>query len=91
MTTLPISFYNKYICHHPVKPLNDLLHVIGAAGQVVPYVGYVEVDVKFPKEFLGSGFTVPTLALVVPDVSFSPLLIGMNTLEPLYEKYVQSN
>lgn len=51
MTTLPISFYNKHLSHYPVKPLNDLLHVEGAAGQVVPYVGYVEVDAKFPKEF----------------------------------------
>lgn len=91
MNTSPVSFYNQHLSDQPVKPLNDLLQVEGAAGQAVPYLGYVEVIVKFPKEFLGTDFVVPTLALVVPDVSSSPLLIGMNTLEPLYDQYLQSD
>ncbi|KAK7938327.1 hypothetical protein WMY93_001653 [Mugilogobius chulae] len=75
----------------PVKPLDDLLHVEGAAGQTVPYLGYVEVPITFSKDFLGSEITVPTLALVVPNESPAPVLIGMNTLEPLYAQYLQSD
>lgn len=94
VTTIPISFYNKNLSDQPVKPLHNLLEVEGAAGQSVPYLGYVETTVTFPKEFLGSEFAVPTLALVVPDVcpgSLSSVLIGMNTLEILYTQYVDTD
>lgn len=91
VTTIPISVYNKTLSDQPIKPLRDLLHVEGAAGQTVPYLGYVEVAVTFPKDFLGSEFTIPTLALVVPDSSPASVLIGMNTLEPLYSQYLQSD
>lgn len=93
VTTVPISFYNQHLSDQPVNPLCDLLQVEGAAGQAVPYVGYVEMVITFPKEFLGADFNVSTLALVVPDVKAdhsSPVLIGMNTLEPLYSQYMGS-
>lgn len=66
----------------------------GAAGQCVPYLGYVEVAMTFPKDFLGSDFPVQTLALVVPDVRPdypTSVLVGMNTLEILYEQFSSSN
>lgn len=47
----------------------------------------------FPSDFLGAEMDVCTLALVVPDVRpeiQSQVLIGMNTLEPLYEQYLGS-
>ncbi|KAG1939020.1 interleukin-1 receptor accessory protein-like 1-A [Pimephales promelas] len=75
-------------------PLYNLLQVEGAAGQLVPYLGYVEMTIGFHKEFLGEEFDVPTLALVVPDghpEGSSVVLIGMNTLEPLYEQYIRSD
>ena len=92
VTTIPVSFYNKHFADQPVKPLCELLQVEGAAGQAVPYLGYVEIVVTFPSEFLGADFDVATLALVVPDVGAhqSPVLIGMNTLEPLYSQYMGS-
>lgn len=86
VTTIPVSFYNKNLADQPVQPLNNLLEVEGAAGQSVPYLGYVETTVTFSKDFLGDDFQVSTLALVVPDVrpeSPSLVLIGMNTLETL--------
>lgn len=94
VTTIPVSFYNEHLSDQPVHPLNELLHVEGAAGQCVPYLGYVEVAMTFPKDFLGSDFPVQTLALVVPDVrpDFpTSVLIGMNTLEILYEQFSSSN
>ncbi|KAJ8279372.1 hypothetical protein COCON_G00064380 [Conger conger] len=93
VTTIPVSFYNQNLSDQQVKPLNKLLEVEGAAGQSVPHLGYVEMTVAFPKDFLGANFEVPTLALVVPDLRpDTPLqvLIGTNTLDVLYELYSNS-
>ena len=93
VTTIPVSIYNQYFSHQPVKSLSELLQVEGAAGQEVPYLGYVEITVTFPAEFMGEDANVCTLALVVPDnrPEFqSQILIGMNTLDPLYEHHVES-
>ena len=68
VTTIPLSFYQKQLSNYRMKPLNDLLEVEGANGQAVPYLGYVELSLTFPKEFLGTETEVPTLALVVPDM-----------------------
>lgn len=93
VTTVPQSFYQQHLSEHEIKPLFDLLEVQGANGQCVPYLGYIELNITFPKEFLGVEIEMPTLALVVPDVrteSYSPLLIGTNTLDVLYEMYSET-
>lgn len=89
VTTIPYSFYNTYLSDHPIKPLNDLLEVEGANGQAVPYPGYIEINMTFPADFLGSSINVDTLALVVPDVQQSPpmILVGTNTLDVAYSKH----
>ncbi|CAI5692272.1 unnamed protein product [Oreochromis niloticus] len=90
VTTVPESYYRQHLSSHEIKPLFELLEVEGANGQSVPYLGYIELHVTFPKEFLGIEAEVPTLALVVPDVrtaSQSLVLIGTNTLDVLYELY----
>lgn len=91
VTTIPVSFYNQNLSDQPIHPLEDLLEIEGAAGQIVPYLGYVEVTMTFSCDFLGSEFEVPTLALVVPDVhpdTPSQVLIGTNTLDILYDEYL---
>lgn len=91
MTTIPVSYYNKHLHKQPIKPLHDLLQVEGAAGQNVPYLGYVKISAKFSRDFVGEGYDISTLALVVPDTHPdipATVLIGMNTLEPLYELYL---
>lgn len=93
VTTIPMSIYNKYFSQQSVKPICELLQVEGAAGQEVPYLGYIEITIAFPEEFIGADLNVCTLALVVPDVKpgcESQILIGMNTLEPLYEQHLES-
>ena len=93
VTTVPQSFLQKCLSQYQIKPLYDLLEVEGANGQSVPYLGYIELSVNFPKEFLGSQIEVPTLALVVPDIrtaSNSLVLIGTNTLDVLYETYSET-
>lgn len=89
VTTIPNSFYLENLSHLSINSLNDLLEVEGANGQSVPYLGYVEVTIRFPKSLLGADIEVPTLALIVPDMhsTLSSVLIGTNTLDVLYEKY----
>uniref|UniRef100_A0A3B3I4L9 Gypsy retrotransposon integrase-like protein 1 n=1 Tax=Oryzias latipes TaxID=8090 RepID=A0A3B3I4L9_ORYLA len=88
VTTVSVSFFNQFLHDQQIRPLFDLLQVEGAAGHLVPYLGYVELTITFPKDFLGSEIDMPTLALVVPDAkphSHTPVLVGMNTLESLYD------
>ena len=93
VTTIPISIYNQHFSNQPVKPLCDLQQVEGAAWQEVPYLGYIEMTITFPKELIGADMDVCTLAVLVPDVRpgfHSQVLIGMNTLEPHYEQHLES-
>uniref|UniRef100_A0A3B1ISM8 Gypsy retrotransposon integrase-like protein 1 n=1 Tax=Astyanax mexicanus TaxID=7994 RepID=A0A3B1ISM8_ASTMX len=94
VTTIPQSFYETHLPHVDCKPLNDLLEVEAANGQPVPYSGYIELNITFPKDFLGTSIEVPTLALVVSDTcgsTQSPLLIGTNTLDALYDSYCEGS
>ncbi|KAG1925816.1 interleukin-1 receptor accessory protein-like 1-A [Pimephales promelas] len=85
VTTIPQSFYESHLSDHPLKSLGNLLEVEGANGQAVPYLGYIELVLKFPKEFVGAEIEIPTLALVVPDLkSLSQVLVGTNSLDVLY-------
>lgn len=91
VTTIPLSFYKSHLSQHPMQPLNHLLEVEGANGQAVRHLGYVELTLKFPQEFLGIEAEVPTLALVVPDLMYTPqILIGTNTLDVLYADHAQA-
>lgn len=86
VTTVTKSFYDEYLHEQQIKPLYNLLEVEGANGQSVPYLGYVEVTITFPKQFLGAEYEVPTLALVVPNSGTSgyQILVGTNTLDVAY-------
>ena len=90
VTTVPLSFYEQHLSSQDIKSLNNLLGVEGANGQEVPYLGYIELSVTFPKEFVGVDTEVPTLALVVPRLrAEEQVLIGTNTLDVLYTDYAQ--
>lgn len=96
VTTIPLSFFQTHLSHHSLKSLDDLLdvelQVEGANGEAVPYLGYVELNLIFPEEFLGKETEVPTLVLVVPDVSSVPqILIGTNSSDVLYSSYVEEH
>lgn len=86
VTTIPESFYKTHLSNHHLKPLNDLLEVEGANGQAVPYLGYVNLDIPLPSDFLGTPMDVATVALVVPDLqTHQPfILVGTNTLDAVY-------
>lgn len=61
--------------------LSELLEVEAANGQTVPYTGFIEIDITFPRYCFGSEITVTTLALVVSET----LLVGTNTLNSVYK------
>lgn len=94
VTTIAQTFYQDHLTEHDIKPISDILEVEGANGQAVPYLGYVEITVKFPKDFLVFEPEVLTLALVVPDLPSNgdtPLLIGTNTLDIVYEQQCENH
>ncbi len=67
----------------PLHPINDLLKIEAATGDLLPYKGYVECDLYIPD------LNIPCLKglfLVVPDTPFSkttPVIIGTNLLRHL--------
>lgn len=86
VTCISQSFYQQRLSHRKLHLISDILEVEGAAGQLVPYLGYIKVDVKFRKEECGTNATITTLALVCPDQTYStktPLLVGTNVLRQL--------
>lgn len=91
MTTISVSFYNENLTARPIQPISDL-DVEGANGQAVPYLGYIEISIEFPREFIEPLVRVSTLALVVPDLRSNtdlPVLIGTNVLDVLYSEHCQ--
>lgn len=87
VTTVSLPFFENNFKEQQIRPLDDLWEVEGANGQEVPYFGYVELDIPFPKEFVGQEGEVPTLALVVPDMregAQEQLFIGTNALDELF-------
>lgn len=94
VTTISQSFYNQHLSEHPIRPVSEVLETEGANGQKVPYAGYVQVNIQFPKEFINSEPQMHTLALIVPDSrsnSSIPVIIGTNTLDSLYEQHCDIN
>lgn len=78
------SFYDGYLTHLDIQPLEQLLHVECADGQPLPYLGYVEVNIVFS----GLCGEQCCLLLVVPRSNYNsqvPLLLGTNVLSVLME------
>ena len=64
-----------------MQPLDGLVRVVGAAGQEVPFLGYVELDISFPRTEAGTDKVFQTPVLVVPDNQYNlrgPLILGTN-------------
>lgn len=65
MTTVSKTYYEQNLSQLEIKPLKHLLEVEAANGQLIPYLGYIEIDVVFPKAFLGVEKRLTILALVI--------------------------
>ena len=78
-----VSTMASSLCQHlhlTIQPLEHILTVQGAGGHIVPYEGYVEVNLELP---FTSGTYMTALMLVVPDTIYHgrvPILLGTNVL-----------
>ncbi len=94
VTTISHSFYKQNLPGLSITSLDNLLEIEAANGQAVPYLGFVEVKISFPRDFLGSDVEVSTLALVIPETGGTAqpkVLIGTNTLDLAYDQYLETN
>ena len=78
------TFYNDNFSDLTIEDLSSPLRVVGAGGNCVPYLGYVQIDdVKLSESVSGVSESVGGLFLICPDTEFShavPVLIGTNIL-----------
>lgn len=77
------SFFNEKLSHLEIQPLNTLLQVEGVGGNLLPYSGFVEVEMSFPCRVLGEAKTLHGLLLVTPDTKYNsrcPILLGTNVI-----------
>jgi len=68
-------------------PIEDVLRIECADGQLLPYLGYIEVSVKVPG---GTGDTENVLLLVVPNTPYNTnvaVLLGTNVLKLMRVRY----
>ena len=85
VSTISRRFHDEHFPDVELHPLDDMLRIECANGDMLPYDGYVEVDIAVP------GITKreqPMLLLVVPDTNYNqrvPLLLGTNVLGRLMQ------
>ena len=91
VTTVSRDFYNQHLSSLvPLQPLTEILTVTGAGGNVLPYDGYVQLDLVLDPDDPHETYTV--LALVLPGPSFCenvPVIIGTNFMVPYLEQLQQ--
>lgn len=78
ISTVSESFYRSHMRELEIHPITDLV-VRQAGGSPLPYLGFVEAEVRVPDQEQG----VESLLLVVPDTEYHhsvPVLIGTNIL-----------
>lgn len=81
VTILYRNFYNSYLAHLPLKPVENL-EIWGLSSQKYPYDGYLPIRLEFTEGVVGVPQTVDTLALVCPDPKpdqHIAILVGTNT------------
>ena len=81
--TVSHSFYVENLSHICLQPVVSFVEITGANNHSVPYLGYIDADVTFPRDENGSSHTYSTIVLVVPDTDYhhrTPLLLGTNLL-----------
>ena len=81
ITTVSESFYNNNLSDVPVNPVSAL-HVQGATGHPLQFLGYIEVDICYTSLF-GDKICTTGLVLIVKDTEYNqsvPVLIGTNIL-----------
>ncbi|PVD22602.1 hypothetical protein C0Q70_18420 [Pomacea canaliculata] len=88
VSTVTDTFYRQKLAHLAVLQLQEVLHIECADGQLLPYKGYIEAELRV--EGAGGGAdSLICLLLVVPSNRYSnsvPVLLGTNILEQLMHR-----
>jgi dUTPase len=69
-----------------LHPLNEILTIQGAGGHNLPYLGYIEANLKIQNSKDSEN---PYLFFVVPDTTYNkttPVLVGTNVLKPIKDR-----
>ena len=81
VTILYRSFYNTYLKHLVIQPVENL-EIWGLSSHKYPYDGYLPIRLEFTEAVAGVPQTIDTLALVCPDPVKEDgiaILVGTNT------------
>ena len=81
VTLLYRSFYDKYLKHLPLTPI-ECLEIWGLSAKEYPYNGYMCLKLEFTGDVVGVAETIETLVLVCPDPVMKgdvSVVVGTNT------------
>jgi hypothetical protein len=82
VSTIAYGKYFELFSDTPIQPLQQFkLDIEGAGGQLLPYSGYIEVEVTVPQLSIKP---VNCIMLVVPDTNYAqtvPVILGTNILD----------
>lgn len=93
VSTVSEEFYRQHLKHIPLRELDEVLDIECADGQLLPYAGYIVVDIGVT----GAGLEEekhPCMLLVIPDGRYNsrvPVLLGTNILGFLAETCRERN
>ena len=77
------KFYDSHLAHLEIKGLDSLIQIEGIGGAMLPYTGYVEVELTLPGKVLGDLNSMMALLLVTDDTRYNdhcPVLLGTNII-----------
>ena len=80
VTIILEKWYEEHLCNVTIHPVSGLA-IWGLSDTSYPYLGYVLVDMQFPKELVGKSETLSVLALICPGPNTPdqvPVILGTN-------------
>lgn len=80
ITSISYDFLQKKLPDVKVMELDELLTVRGAGGYILPYVGYVDLEITID----GNHYFVPVLVIQENFSDDVPLILGTNLLKLMY-------
>ena len=75
---------DRHLSDQPIQPVEDIVRVVGIGGIEVSFLGYVIINIGFPKDEMGTEGPLKTLALVVPNNNYNqrvPVIIRINLVK----------
>ncbi|KAL5017464.1 hypothetical protein ScPMuIL_007053, partial [Solemya velum] len=87
ITTISSLFMSETFPEECIGELADLITVRGAGGNVLPYKGYVNLDITIA----GNTYAVPTLVMENNLSSDVPIIVGTNVLSLVYKDKVSDS